>query len=74
MVDTYAGLIIPVTFNARLAQIDELREDLKLLIEYSSHAKGAIIEKANQGGNVPIDKEGVKRCKKFVQKYGLRIG
>ena len=58
----------------RLAQIDELREDLKLLIEYSSHAKGAIIEKANQGGNALIDKEGVERCKKFVQKYGLRIG
>ena len=47
---------------------------MKLLIEYSSHAKGAIIEKANQGGNAPIDKEGVERCKKFVQKYGLRIG
>ena len=58
----------------RLAQIDELREDLKLLIKHSSQATGSILEKAGQGRNPQADKQEVEQCKKFVEKYGLRIG
>jgi hypothetical protein len=55
-------------------QIDELREDLKLLIRHSAQAQKDITAWADQSGEKGFVQEEVKRCKEFKRKYPFRIG
>jgi hypothetical protein len=61
-------------FDRQLEMIQILEEDLRLLIRHCPPAINDILAMSNQRGNPGYDESEVERCRKFVEKYQLRIG
>jgi hypothetical protein len=55
-------------------QFDSLREDFGLSVRHSALDWSDIIPTSNQRNNPGYNQAEVERCRKFVEKYGIRIG
>ena len=55
-------------------QLDALREDLKIVVQYSTTLRNSIIGVANQAGSSSFDPEEVQRCQEFRDKYQIGTG
>jgi hypothetical protein len=55
-------------------QFDSLREDFGLLVRHSPLAWNDILATSNQRDNPGFNQAEVERCRKFVEKYGIRVG
>jgi hypothetical protein len=61
---------VPDALEAYKKQLDELREEFKLLVHYSDVARGQIKLVAD-GGGIRSDPALVEGCEKFAKKYHL---
>jgi hypothetical protein len=52
-------------------QLDALREDLKIVVRYSTTLRNSVINISNQSGNAGFDQAEVKRCQEFRDKYQI---
>jgi prefoldin subunit 5 len=55
-------------------QLDTLKAEFELLVRHSPTSITQIISVSNQINNSAFDQDDVMKCKRFVEKYGLRIG
>jgi hypothetical protein len=54
-------------------QINTLKADFELLVRHCRSSTTDIISWSNQVNHPAYDQEEVMNCKRFVEKYGLRI-
>jgi len=52
-------------------QLDELREDMKIVVQYTTSLRNSVINITNQSGHDPAE---VKRLREFRDKYQIRVG
>jgi hypothetical protein len=56
------------------AQLDALREDLEIVVRYSTALRHSVISVASQGGTSGFNQTEVHLCQEFRDKYQIRIG
>ena len=62
---------LPTELEEYKKQLDTLKAEFALLVRHSPQSINDIISWSHQTNNAGFDQDEVKRCKEFIEKYGL---